>query len=195
MRFDFSKLAPPPAPRPRRRKRVKKARRAPAPDRLLGAVPVKEGSELRAILHDFEGAPMLNLRLWILKKGDGEGLWIPTRAGFTVKAAIIPALVGALSGNEGAGGSEHFRTPEKARARVKDTCGGDGADSDQTPTHQELAIRELARRAQGIMPGITAGEVKEALGDTLKSIKAVEDCGKRFRRQGRGRALGGANVG
>ena len=97
LRFDFSKLAPPPPSRPKRKRGKAKRRPAPMPDTLLGAVPVKEGSELRAILHDFEGTPMLNLRLWVRKKGEPEAGWIPTRAGFTVRADLAAAL-GALLG-------------------------------------------------------------------------------------------------
>lgn len=101
--FDFGKIAPlaqetaTVRSRRKRHTRHRRAARFVVPDKLVGSVAVKQGQEVRAYLHHFQGATRLNLRLFVQKDG---GEWIPTKAGFTVRVDLVADL-GALLGRCG----------------------------------------------------------------------------------------------
>ena len=69
-------------------------------EKTIGTIEVKDGTELRAIVHRFQGRPYLNLRQFVRKP---DGGWIPTKSGFTVKADLAPELADLLGKIRGEG--------------------------------------------------------------------------------------------
>lgn len=63
-------------------------------DTIIATIPKNRREELRVTLGEFKGHQLLQLRAWISESG------LPTKNGFGLQAALIPALRQALQDAE-----------------------------------------------------------------------------------------------